>query len=407
MIKRRIYEDLWKKLSSYGKMVFLSGPRQCGKTTFANDTAKSFVNSVYFNWDRLSDKKRFAANNAFFQEVDRKDASAPLVILDEIHKYNKWKNYLKGVYDEFSDDYCFLVTGSGRLDISHKGGDALSGRYAQMSMFPFTVSELSKPAADIETFIKNPLKNATPDTNSLTMPLWKQLFTYGGFPEPFIKQDKDFLNIWSDGYLKQIVRDDIRSVMELKNADSMEFLVSLLPSKIGSPLSMNNIAQDLNVSFDTVKNWLKILDSFYITFSLSPWSSKISRSILKSKKYYLFNYTEINDESLRFENMAALDLYGALTRWRQSGKGDYRLFYIRNKEKEEVDFLITRDNVPKVLVEAKLNDTEPSRSLTYFQKILKIPAVQLVNKDGIYRLIKNDFGGQLIVSAHLWLASLP
>lgn len=407
MIKRHIYENLWKKLSSYGKIVFLSGPRQSGKTTFSKNIAKSFANSDYFNWDSLSDKKRFSKNPAFFQELNRKDNSKPLIILDEIHKYKKWKSYLKGIYDEFSNDYSILITGSGRLDIGQKGGDALSGRYAQMNMFPFTISELSESAGDIDSFIANPLKNVNLAKNTGIEHLWDQLFNFGGFPEPFIKKDKEFLNIWSDSYLKQLVRDDIRSVIDLKNADSMELLVSMLPSKIGSPISMNNIAEDLHVSFETVKNWLKILDSFYVTFSLSSWSKKIARSILKSKKIYLFNYTEISDEALRYENMVALDLYSTIIRWKQNGKGDYGLFYIRNKEKEEIDFVITKDNEPKVLVEAKLNDTELSKSLTYFQKTLKIPAVQLVNKKGVFRLMKNDSGSQLIVSAHLWLASLP
>jgi hypothetical protein len=407
MIKRHVCENLWKKLSSYGKIVFLSGPRQSGKTTFSKNIAKSFANSDYFNWDSLSDKKRFSKNPAFFQELDRKDNSKPLIIFDEIHKYKKWKSYLKGIYDEFSDDYSILITGSGRLDIGQKGGDALSGRYAQMNMFPFTISELSESAGNIDSFIASPLKNVNLAKNTGMEHLWDQLFNFGGFPEPFIKKDKEFLNIWSDSYLKQLVRDDIRSVIDLKNADSMELLVSMLPSKIGSPISMNNIAEDLHVSFETVKNWLKILDSFYVTFSLSSWSKKIARAILKSKKIYLFNYTEINDEALRYENMVALDLYSTIIRWRQNGKGDYGLFYIRNKEKEEVDFVITKDNEPKILVEAKLNDTEPSKSLTYFQKTLKVPAVQLVNKKGVSRLIKNDYGSQLIVSAHLWLARLP
>ncbi len=157
MIKRDIYRDIWNALSSEKEMIFLSGPRQTGKTTFALDVAKSFNNNFYFNWDIISNKRKLIENPTFFEAMNRKDESRPLVIFDEIHKYGDWKNYLKGIYDEFAVDYQFLVSGSGRLDIYQKGGDSLAGRYFHMRMFPFTVAELSKKRRKFSEFIHDPL----------------------------------------------------------------------------------------------------------------------------------------------------------------------------------------------------------------------------------------------------------
>jgi len=407
VINRSLYQTLWQKLSKDGKMVFLSGPRQSGKTTFAKTIASTFTNKLYFNWDILSDKKRFSKNPTFFQELDRKDSSPPLVILDEIHKYRRWKEYLKGVFDEFSNQYHFLVTGSGRLDIGQKGGDALSGRYFQMNLFPFSLSELSSQRRSLKEFLSSPLQNFDLNKPKETRSLCNRLLRFGPFPEPFAKCQEDFLIRWSDTYIKQIIREDIRSFFSIKQVDTLELMVSLLSSKVGSPFSIHNVSNDLQLSFDTVKNWLRILDMFYIVFTVGTWTKKISRSILKEKKIYLYNYTEIEDLAIRFENMVALELYKTVLLWNHAGLGKFNLHYLKNKEKQEVDFILTERNSPIVLIETKQSDENVSKSLIYFQNKLQVPAIQLIEKDNIYRTIKNGPNQILLISAHRWLSSLP
>jgi len=407
MISRDYYKRLLDELIKDHKMVLVSGPRQSGKTTFIQDYAKKFSNSYYFNWDSLSHKRVFASDPYFFEKMDRRDDSLPIVIFDEIHKYKKWKNYLKGVYDDFSGDYLFVVTGSGRLDISQRGGDALSGRFFQMNLFPFTLSELSKHKMTLKNFIGSPLQGFDINPQKETRDIWETLSNFGGFPEPFIRGEERFLRRWSEAYTTQIIRDDIRNMLDLKNIDTIEILVSILPSKVGSPLSINNIASDLQVSFETVKNWLRILDAFYIIFSISTWTKKVSRSILKERKLYLFNYPDIEDSSIRFENMIALELYKTVRFLRNGGYGNFDLHYLRTKDKEEVDFLISLNNKPLLLIEAKFNETDISKSLLKFQRYFNVPAIQLVNREDTYRVIRNKDNSVLIVTAHRWLSALP
>jgi len=406
IINRSIYLDLWQELSSGKQMVFLSGPRQVGKTTLAKTIARTVRNKIYFNWDISKDKKLLINNPTFFEDINRVDSSMPLVILDEIHKYKQWKNYLKGLYDQFAEDYKFIVSGSGRLDIRVKGGDSLAGRYFQLHLFPFTVAELSAKSREFDKFLKAPIDHFDINKEE-SYKIWLKLFSMGGFPEPFVKGEKTFLTRWTANYVKQIVREDIISFHDIKNTENMELLFALLPSRVGSSLSMNNLAGDLQVSFGSVKEWLKLFEMFYLVFRIAPWTKKISRAILREKKLYLFNYTEIEEEGHRFENMVALELLRAIYNWNEYGYGRFSLHYIRNKDKEEVDFLIARNNNPILLVETKLSDDGPAKSLVKFQNILNIPAVQLVNKKGVFKYIKNNNNKILIVTAPKWLSSLP
>lgn len=402
-----MYLNLWQELSKEKQMIFLSGPRQVGKTTLTKEIAKGFKNNIYFNWDILGHKKLLIKEPAFFENINRQDESMPIVILDEIHKYKRWKNYLKGIYDEFSEDYKFLVSGSGRLDLYQKGGDSLAGRYFQFHLFPFTIAELSGKRRNFDEFVKNPISGFDINDKERTQEIWQTLFNIGGFPEPFTKGRKTFFTKWAKNYITQIVREDIRSIHDIKDIDNIEILFTLLPSRIGSPLSMNNIAGELQVAFGSVKEWLRLFEVFYLIFRISPWTKRISRSILKEKKLYLFNYPEIEEEGYRFENMVALELLRTIYNWNEYGYGRFTLHYIRNKEKEEADFLIANNNNPILLLETKFSEDAPARSLINFQNTLNIPAIQLVNKEGVFKYIKNNKNKILIITAHRWLSSLP
>jgi len=237
--------------------------------------------------------------------------------------------------------------------------------------------------------------------------IWNNLFQFSGFPEPFIKNTKTFWTKWSRNYSRQVIFEDIRNLSNIKNINDTGLLFSLLSSKIGSPISINSIANDLKVSFDTVKNWLDLFDILYLTFRIAPWTKKIARAITKEKKLYFFNYPLIQNIGSRFENMIALELYRAINNWNEKGYGNFDLHYIKNKEQEEVDFLISNNNLPILMTEAKNSDDQPAKSLINFQNNLNIPVIQLVNQENIYKIYKNKNNKILITTASYWLASLP
>ncbi len=406
MVIRRIpYEHIWERLSSYNQMVFIAGPRQAGKTTLTQILAKDFNNSLYFNWDILDEKRKLIENPSFYEEVHRKDSSMPLIIFDELHKYSNWKRYLKSVYDRDKGNYKFIVSGSGRLDMYQKGGDSLAGRYFIFYLWPFTLGELAENRITFEQFMFNPIE-VRPAANE-TQPIWKRLGQFTGFPDPYLDGTGDFYRIWSNTYRKQLLREDVRDLTSVRSIEDIEILFSLLPSKVGSPLSMAGLSRDLRVSFDSVRNWIELFENFFMVFRIAPWTRKISRAITKEKKLYLFDYAGLDSPAARFENMVALELFRAVSNWNDLGLGRFSLNYLRNKDKEEVDFLISNNHNPFLLIETKLSDDDAAKSLIKFQKILNTPAVQLVNRDGICKLISNNNSKILIISADHWLSMLP
>lgn len=403
---RHLYINTLRPLLNARQMLFVTGPRQSGKTTLAKQIGGTFKDSLYLNWDLPDDRAAILRDPVFFTKMNRKSAGKPLVIFDEIHKKNSWKNYLKGCYDESSGDFKFLCTGSGRLDLFQKGSDSLAGRYFLFHLWPFTVAELAGVRRDFKSFYSNPFIDNLHDDDHIAG-IWQRLREKSGFPDPYLSEIEPFYQLWSRTYRNQLIREDIRNATKIEKIDQMEALTYLLPNKVGSPISINNFAQDLGVAFETVKSWLLLLDRFFVTFRLKPFHKKIARSITKERKLYLFDYPQIEDPAARFENMIAVDLLRAITTWNECGHGPFDLFYVRNREKQEVDFLITERNRPWLLIEAKSGDTEPESSLLAIQKQLNVPTVQLVDKPGVLQFRKNANQRIQVCSADQWLSSLP
>ena len=387
-------------------MLFVSGPRQAGKTSLANLIAGDYTNRLYWNWDIPEHKLLFLKTPSFFSELERKDESIPLIVFDEIHKYRDWKNYLKGVYDQFAGQFHFLVSGSGRLDIYQRGSDSLAGRYLSFHLWPFSLSELSEHNLSFETWLKNPLQTVSAHHEHYER-LWRKLAEQSGFPEPFLSDSVRSYRRWSRTYATQIIREDIRDISGIKSIGDMETFYLLLSSKIGSPLSLTSLANDLRVSYNTVQNWLTLLERFFLCFLIRPWTARVARAIQKEKKLYFWDSPRIADPALRFENMTAIELWRAVTIWNDLGLGDFSLHFLKNKEQNEVDFLIANRNKPIILIETKLNEDRPSPHLLKFQRMLNVAAVQLTNKPGGFKLFHNQGNPILVAPAWLWLPCLP
>ncbi len=403
-MRRRDYlKRIWSDFNAEKNMILVSGPRQAGKTTFAKDIASTEPVSLYFNYDIPANKARILTQPTFFEEVDRKKGNLPLIILDEIHKYRDWKNYLKGIYDGYAEEFRFLVTGSGRLALSRKKGDALAGRYLHFHLYPFTIGEIFASSIGMED---GSIITEIPEQNAIAYEAWETMFRVSGFPEPFLKGTKLKYRRWANSYHSQVIRDDIRNEFAVRQVDTMEALYFLLSQSIGSPFSFSNHARTLKISHKTVSSWIKVFEQFFLVFKIRPYSKHISRSLVKEPKIYFYDYCRISDEAQRFENMVAIELSRAVTNWNDFGLGEYKLWYLRNKQKEEVDFLVTKNANPLFMVEAKFSEMSVSPHLIKFQNILHIPAIQLINKKNVGRKIRNGHDAILVATAANWLSCL-
>jgi predicted AAA+ superfamily ATPase len=363
-------------------MAFVSGPRQVGKTTFARSLLVD-AKSGYFNWDVdghrrgiLRDPERFWAEG--FEGVKAK----PRIILDEIHKYPRWKRFLKGLFDAQRDAVEVLVTGSGRLDVYQKGGDSLLGRYDLFHLHPFTVGELlAQGAQTVLSPAEFGQRLVAPSPIAGAAEALDLIDRFTGFPEPLFAANEQRLRRWRRSRRQIVVREDLRDLSRIRDLGLVDQLVALLPERVGSPLSINALREDLQVAFETVQGWLATLERLYFLFELRPFSGRLARTLRREGKVYLFDHSEIDDPGARFENLVALHLLKLVDAWNDLGYGDYALLYVRDREKREVDFLVTDRRRPLLLVEAKLSDSEPSPALRYFAERLRPKwAIQVVRR---------------------------
>ncbi len=388
---------LLKAVSEFvqNKFVLISGPRQVGKTTLAKKWLEN-KSGLYLNWDIPSDREILL--NFFKTPVP-----ANSLVLDEIHKYARWKTWLKGLFDRGGKQLQVVVTGSARLDLFQRGGDSLLGRYELLRLHPFSIGELTHsnlppPPATPEEWVS--LNKASPAKRSV----WEQLKRRSGFPEPFFKDNDLHQKRWSLRRRQILTQEEIRDLTDIRNLSLVEHLALLLPERVGSVLSVNALREELQVAHDTAKAWLEALERIYYCFMLSPYSRKLSRSLKKEKKLYLWDWSQVTDPAARFENIVASHLLKAVHAWTDLGYGDYGLYYWRDKEKREVDFIITESLKPVVLIECKSSKETLSPHLTYLSKKLgNIPQIQLLDKPAV------DYvkGNIRIVSAESYLAALP
>lgn len=337
MKNRYLSEQILKDLGN--KMVFLGGPRQVGKTTLSLNL---FSKKSYLNWDSFEDREKI---------LNFELPNSKTWIFDEIHKYKKWRNYLKGLYDK-NEDQQILVTGSARLDFYRYSGDSLQGRYHYLRLHPLSLDEL----------------------NSYQFSDFESLFELGGFPEPFFKGNKIEAQRWSKEYRSRILKDDISSIETIKDLGSAELLLMRLPQLVGSPLSINNLSEDVQISFKTIKRWLDIYERFYAIYRLSPFGSSKIKAVKKEQKHYHYDWTLIKDKGLRFENIIANHLLKRIHFTEDTQGREIELRYFKDNEQREVDFVITEDNLPILFIETKFADTTISPHLKFLKK--KFPEVK-------------------------------
>ena len=349
------------------KMVFIGGPRQVGKTTFTKDIIGKNFKSDYYNWDNI--RNRLTALKLEW------NSEAELIILDEFHKYKKWKTWIKGEYDVNKDKFKFILTGSARLNIFRKGGDSLQGRYYYYTLFPFTLSEIENIKNEINPSLELNFKNINSN-------IINDLLRYGGFPEPLFKSNAKFHRRWLMNKTDRLINEDIRDLTLLRDIGNLTLLTELLKSKPGSILSINSLSNDLQLNFRTISNWLDVFENLYYCFRISAFNKKMIKSVKKEKKLYLWDWSMVDDMGARLENLVALHLLKFVYYLREAEGHNVNLHYLRDITGREVDFLISYDNQPWLSVEVKNKDKNVSKNILYFKEKLNIPYnYQVVNID--------------------------
>lgn len=345
-LEKTIREDL------NNKMVFLAGPRQCGKTTLAKKllgAEKPGGSTRYFNWDSLRDRDLILE--------ERFPTGPGLIVLDEIHKYSRWRQIVKGLFDKRGDEISILVTGSAKLDHYRQGGDSLQGRYHFHRLHPLTYAELGASSpSDL-----------------------KDLLTLGGFPEPFLSGSERQARRWSRDYRSRLVTEDLQDLEQVKDIALVQQLVLRLPQLVSAPLSINSLREDLHVAHQTVARWLNILENLYMIFRIYPFGAPSIKAVKKEAKHYHLDWTVVKSPGARLENLVACHLLKWCHFLEDTEGRDVELRYYRDTTGREVDFVILEENNPIMFIECKSSPGKRHRGLSYLKE--KYPDVQAVQID--------------------------
>jgi predicted AAA+ superfamily ATPase len=342
------------------RMVFIGGPRQVGKTTFALSLlgeGQDESSPAYLNWDVLAHREEILA--------ERLPAGQKRVIFDEVHKYARWRNLMKGLFDTNRSAVSLIVTGSARLDYYRKGGDSLQGRYHYYRLHPFTAMECD-PAPD--------------------RALVEHLLRFGGFPEPFLRSQKRFQRRWMREQTARVIQEDLRDLENVREVSMLELLLGHLPACVGSPLSVNRLSKLLQVAHESVEHWITIFERLYICYRIPPFGARKIRAVRKEKKLYFWDWSRVEDTGARFENMVAGHLLKYCHFIEDSEGYAMELRFIRDTDKREIDFVVLRDGHPEFAVECKSGERSASPACRYFRERTDIPRFYQVH------LGAKDFG---------------
>lgn len=341
------------------KMVFVGGPRQVGKTSLGQAIVTD--PRAWLNFDIPEHRAAI---------LRRELPATGDLFFDEIHKFRGWRNFLKGVYDEFAGRRRILVTGSARLDLYRFGGDSLQGRYYYLRLHPLSIAELG-----------------TADRDTL-----HALLALSGFPEPFFSGSETEARRWSHAYRDRLAREDIASLETVSDLAKLELLMITLPERVGSPLSINALREDLQVSHPTLSRWIEIFERVYAVFRVAPFGAPRLRAVKKERKHYHYDWSLVPDASARFENLVASHLLKWADYQVDTQGRSVELRYFRDVDGREVDFVLTERQRPIAFVEAKWNDEPVAPALRYLkQRYPQVPAWQVsaagrrdyVDRDGI------------------------
>ena len=188
-------------------------------------------------------------------------------------------------------------------------------------------------------------------------------FAQGGGPLP----DSVKAKRWSTEHRTLLVRDELVSLERVDDVGRLELMALRLPELVGSPLSINGLREDLEVSHKTLTRWVALLERLYALILVRPFGSPKVRAIKKSPKHYHLDWTLPPSPGASFENLVAVHLL-KWVHFRQDVEGlDLELRYFRDVDGREVDFVVTDRRTPLLMVECKLGDADVDPVVRYLK----------------------------------------
>lgn len=201
---------------------------------------------------------------------------------------------------------------------------------------------------------------------------------------PLFLQNENEHRIWKNERMNKVVYEDLRDLQNVKDISVLLMLAEILPTRVGSPLSLKSLGEDLQVSQPTVEKWVDLLSRMYYCYKIAPFGSPKIRAVKKLQKVYLWDWSQVEEDGYRFENLVASQLL-KYCHFIQDTEGHImELRYLRDTDGREIDFVVLKNKKPIFAVECKSGDRELSKHIHYFKERTQIPEfyqVHMKDKD--------------------------
>ncbi|MCC8082008.1 MAG: ATP-binding protein [Clostridiales bacterium] len=387
MYKKRAIEDLIKRTEKGFKGVLVTGPRQVGKSTVLRHL---YEDRKYITFDDpvlLAETK--SEPGLFFRN------NRPPIVLDEVQYISELFPYIKMECDRSDEKGRFLLTGSQQYHLMKNISESLAGRIAILELAGFSMRELMgssfhQPFIPSETYIEQREKDCRGIEN-----IWK-IIHRGGYPA-LIDENVDWQTFFSS-YIQTYIDRDINALGHVKDKLKFTQFLTAMAARTGQMLNYSNVADQIEVSVNTVKEWTSLLEASGIIYILQPFSnSALKRAIRTPKLYFrdtglvcfLTKYqtpetalngamagelfeTFVVSEILKSFSNAGLDYRMYVSYYRGKDKRKTTKDGQKNERESEIDLLIEQDDVIYP-VEIKMS-ANPKLSMTNaFDVLDRIP----------------------------------
>lgn len=339
IIKREITPHLIE-LSQQFPVIALMGPRQSGKTTLVKET---FPDYAYVTLEDLD--MRMAANEdprKFFASYAHQKG----LIIDEIQEVPELFSYMQAIVDQLNKPGFFIITGSQNFLMYEKITQTLAGRIALLTLLPLSIDELQQAHKLPETLEQTMFKGFYP-----------RLYTHTINP-----------TIWYSNYIATYVERDVRQVLAVGNLISFQKVLKLCAARIGNIINFAELARDADISPNTAKSWLSVLETSYIIKLLHPYYQNFNKRIIKNPKLYFYdtglacfllgiqNSEDLFNHPLRgalFESFVMSELF----KYHYNQIKTPNIYFWRDIQGHEVDCIIEKSYKDLIPVEIKAGMT--------------------------------------------------
>lgn len=385
MIKRFLFEDLKAHLEKK-EIAFIVGPRQAGKT-FLMLLLKDYLDrmgekTIFFNLDIEMDKIHFNSQSALLDKIRLEiGRDKGYIFIDEIQRKEDAGIFLKGIYD-MNLPYKFIVSGSGSVDLKSRIHESLAGRKRIFELTTVSFEEFVNFKTDYR--YEDRLMDFFKIEREKGYSLLEEYLNFGGYPRVILEETlSEKIKIISEVY-QSYIEKDVTYLLMVKKTDVFSNLVKLMSSHIGNIVNYTEIASTLNLSFQTVKEYLWYLEKTFIIQKITPYFRNIRKEIRKSPVYYFYdiglrnfaigNFGNVENMGFLFQNFVYNILRDKI-RWTPS-----KIYFWRTEDKAEVDFVIDHDGVIPVEVKyQRMKKPKITRSLRSFINRYKPERVFVVN----------------------------